>query len=163
MARFLDLRAFILRTRVLSLYRQALRITRRAPEHARDELRKTARAEFEKSRHCDDKQKIRFLISEGKQRLKGAVFIYILQPVLAGVAPAAWPHCRSSDSRTNKDDGNLSSPCPRTNPRAKFLAFVTSKTIKFTEAGCGDLVCVCSCSALQIVEWNVHCKTGECL
>ncbi|WVZ74278.1 hypothetical protein U9M48_022485 [Paspalum notatum var. saurae] len=71
MARFLDLRAFILRTRVLSLYRQALRVTRRAPEHARDELRQTARAEFEKSRHCDDKQKIRFLISEGKQRLKG--------------------------------------------------------------------------------------------
>ena len=36
-----------------------------------DELRQTARAEFEKYGHCDDKQKIRFLISEGKQRLKG--------------------------------------------------------------------------------------------
>jgi hypothetical protein len=36
-----------------------------------DELRKTTRAEFEKYRHCDDNQKIKFLISEGKQRLKG--------------------------------------------------------------------------------------------
>lgn len=71
MARFMDIRAFILRTHVLKLYRQALRITHRAPVHARDELRQTARAEFEKYRHCDDKQKIRFLISEGKQRLKG--------------------------------------------------------------------------------------------
>ena len=36
-----------------------------------DELRQTTRAEFEKYRHCDDTQKIRFSISEGKQRLKG--------------------------------------------------------------------------------------------
>jgi hypothetical protein len=35
MARFMDLRAFILRARVLKLYRQALRVTRRAPEHTR--------------------------------------------------------------------------------------------------------------------------------
>jgi hypothetical protein len=35
MARFMDLRAFILRARVLKLYSQALRIIRRAPEHAR--------------------------------------------------------------------------------------------------------------------------------
>ncbi|TVU27948.1 hypothetical protein EJB05_19453 [Eragrostis curvula] len=70
MAHFMDLRAFIMRTRVLKLYRQALRVTRRAPEHARDELRQTARAEIEKYRDCDDKQKIRFLISEGMQRLK---------------------------------------------------------------------------------------------
>ncbi|KAF8765431.1 hypothetical protein HU200_007229 [Digitaria exilis] len=70
MARFMDLQAFILRSRVLKLYRQAWRITRRAPEHAREELRQTTRAEFVKYLHCDDKQKIRFLISEGKQRLK---------------------------------------------------------------------------------------------
>jgi len=71
MTHFMDLRAFILRARVLKLYSQALRIIRRAPEHAQDELRQTTRAEFEKYRHCDDTQKIRFLISEGKQRLKG--------------------------------------------------------------------------------------------
>uniref|UniRef100_A0A0E0NPY6 LYR motif-containing protein 2 n=1 Tax=Oryza rufipogon TaxID=4529 RepID=A0A0E0NPY6_ORYRU len=71
MAHFMDLRAFILRARVLKLYRQALRMTRRAPVHARDELRQTVRAEIEKNRRCDDKQKIKFLISEGLQRLKG--------------------------------------------------------------------------------------------
>ena len=35
MAQFMDLRAFILRARVLKFYRQALRMTRRAPAHAR--------------------------------------------------------------------------------------------------------------------------------
>lgn len=28
------------------------------------------RQEIEKNRHCDDKQKVRFLLSEGLQRLK---------------------------------------------------------------------------------------------
>lgn len=34
------------------------------------ELRQTMRREIEKNRHCDDKQKVRFLLSEGLQRLK---------------------------------------------------------------------------------------------
>lgn len=34
------------------------------------ELRQAMRQEIEKNRHCDDKQKVRFLISEGLQRLK---------------------------------------------------------------------------------------------
>jgi hypothetical protein len=38
MAQFMDLRAFILRARVLKFYRQALRMTRRAPEHTRGPL-----------------------------------------------------------------------------------------------------------------------------
>ncbi|CAL9176086.1 unnamed protein product [Musa hybrid cultivar] len=71
MVRYLDLQSFIVRARVLKLYRQALRTARRAPTHARDELRQTMRQEIEKNRYCDDKQKIRFLISEGLQRLKG--------------------------------------------------------------------------------------------
>ncbi|CAL9092812.1 unnamed protein product [Musa textilis] len=71
MVRYLDLQSFIVRARVLKLYRQALRTARRAPTHARDELRQTMRQEIEKNRFCDDKQKIRFLISEGLQRLKG--------------------------------------------------------------------------------------------
>ncbi|KAJ6797684.1 uncharacterized protein M6B38_312640 [Iris pallida] len=70
MARSLDLQAFIVRSRVLKLYRQALRITSRAPTHTRDELRQTVRQEMEKNRHCDDKQRIRFLVSEGLRRLK---------------------------------------------------------------------------------------------
>ncbi|XP_020574237.1 uncharacterized protein LOC110020465 [Phalaenopsis equestris] len=66
----LDLKAFIVRARVLKLYRRALRTARRAPPHSRDDLRLTIRLEMEKNRHCDDQQKIRFLISEGLQRLK---------------------------------------------------------------------------------------------
>ncbi|XP_077220379.1 LYR family of Fe/S cluster biogenesis protein isoform X2 [Tasmannia lanceolata] len=66
----LDLQAFIVRARVLKLYRQALRTARRAPSDARDELRQTTRQEMEKNRHCDDKQRVRFLLSEGLKRLK---------------------------------------------------------------------------------------------
>ncbi|XP_062163463.1 uncharacterized protein LOC133870373 isoform X2 [Alnus glutinosa] len=65
-----DLQGFILRARVLKLYRQALRTAGRAPAHAR-ELRQTIRREMENNRNCNDKQKIRFLISEGLERLKG--------------------------------------------------------------------------------------------
>ncbi|OAY63591.1 hypothetical protein ACMD2_06633 [Ananas comosus] len=53
------------------LYRQALRTARRAPAHSRAELRQAMRNEIEKNKHCNDKQKIRFFISEGLQRLKG--------------------------------------------------------------------------------------------
>ncbi|KAK0577290.1 hypothetical protein LWI29_030833 [Acer saccharum] len=66
-----DLQGFILRARVLKLYRQALRTSRRAPPQARGELNQTIRQEMEKNRDCIDKQKIRFLISEGLERLKG--------------------------------------------------------------------------------------------
>ncbi|XP_058098671.1 uncharacterized protein LOC131243369 [Magnolia sinica] len=70
MAISLDFKAFIVRAHVLKLYRQALRTAQRAPIHARAELRRTMRQEMEKNRHCDDKQKVRFLISEGLRRLK---------------------------------------------------------------------------------------------
>ncbi|KAA8537475.1 hypothetical protein F0562_027083 [Nyssa sinensis] len=71
MALSLDLQDFIIRARVLKLYRQALRTTRRAPVHARAELRQTIRQEMENNRNCSDKQKTRFLISQGLERLKG--------------------------------------------------------------------------------------------
>ncbi|KAJ3680475.1 hypothetical protein LUZ60_016753 [Juncus effusus] len=67
----MDLQAFILRARVLKLYRQALRISSRAPLDSRDELRRTIREEIEKNKNCDDKQRIKFFISEGIQKLKG--------------------------------------------------------------------------------------------
>lgn len=35
------------------------------------ELRQTVRQEMENNRNCNDKQRIRFLISEGLARLKG--------------------------------------------------------------------------------------------
>ncbi|XVF63616.1 hypothetical protein PTKIN_Ptkin09bG0100900 [Pterospermum kingtungense] len=71
MVPLLDLQDFLLRARVLKLYRQALRIARRAPDHSRAELRQVIRQEMENNRDCKDKQKIRFLISEGTERLKG--------------------------------------------------------------------------------------------
>ncbi|XVE69671.1 hypothetical protein DITRI_Ditri10aG0009700 [Diplodiscus trichospermus] len=67
----LDLQDFLLRARVLKLYRQALRTARRAPEHSRAELKQVIRQEMESNRDCKDKQRIRFLISEGTDRLKG--------------------------------------------------------------------------------------------
>ncbi|KAI3724530.1 hypothetical protein L2E82_36311 [Cichorium intybus] len=66
-----DLQTFILRARVLKLYRQALRVAKRAPPHTKGELMQTIRQEMEKNRDCNDKQKIRYLISEGMERLKG--------------------------------------------------------------------------------------------
>lgn len=65
-----NLQDFVLRSRVLKLYRQALRIARRAPAHTREELRQTLRQEMENNRNCSDKQRIRFLLSEGLERLK---------------------------------------------------------------------------------------------
>ncbi|KAG2698259.1 LYR motif-containing protein 2 [Juglans microcarpa x Juglans regia] len=65
-----DLQDFIIRARVLKLYRNALRTAQRAPTHARAELRQTIRQEMEINRNCNDKQRIRFLISEGLERLK---------------------------------------------------------------------------------------------
>ncbi|RDX80018.1 hypothetical protein CR513_39483, partial [Mucuna pruriens] len=62
---------FLLRARVLRLYRQALRISGRVPSSARAELRQTIRQEMENNRNCNDKQRIRYLISEGLERLKG--------------------------------------------------------------------------------------------
>ncbi|KAL5557803.1 hypothetical protein UlMin_034014 [Ulmus minor] len=65
-----DLRDFLVRARVLKLYRQALRTAQKAPVHARDELRQTIRQEMESNRDCNDRQRIRYLISDGLERLK---------------------------------------------------------------------------------------------
>ncbi|WMV33282.1 hypothetical protein MTR67_026667 [Solanum verrucosum] len=83
----LSLEDFLVRARVLKLYRHALRISRRAPPHARGEaytwksepisccliradLRQIIRQEMENNRNCNDKQRIRFLISDGIERVK---------------------------------------------------------------------------------------------
>ncbi|KAK4354345.1 hypothetical protein RND71_026539 [Anisodus tanguticus] len=61
---------FLLRARVLKLYRHALRISRRAPSHARADLRQIIRQEMENNRSCNEKQRVRYLISEGLERVK---------------------------------------------------------------------------------------------
>ncbi|CAN1315194.1 LYR motif-containing protein 2 [Linum perenne] len=70
MAGTLDLQGFIVRARVLKLYRKALRVVRRSPDHSRDELKQTVRQEMENNRNCNDRQRIRFLMSDGLERLK---------------------------------------------------------------------------------------------
>uniref|UniRef100_A0A1J3FY11 LYR motif-containing protein 2 n=1 Tax=Noccaea caerulescens TaxID=107243 RepID=A0A1J3FY11_NOCCA len=70
MVHALDLQSFILRARVLKLYRQALKIAQRAPPDVRGELKQSIRQEMEKNSECNDKQKIRYLISEGLEKVK---------------------------------------------------------------------------------------------
>ncbi|PWA81758.1 hypothetical protein CTI12_AA183840 [Artemisia annua] len=65
-----DLQTFILRARVLKLYRQSLRVAKRAPAPSKGELVQTIRQEMENNRDCNDSQRIRYLISEGMERLK---------------------------------------------------------------------------------------------
>ncbi|CAN7003832.1 unnamed protein product [Brassica oleracea var. botrytis] len=65
MVNALDLQSFILRARVLKLYRKALKIAHRAPPQARGELKQSIRQEMETNSECKDKQKIRYLTSEG--------------------------------------------------------------------------------------------------
>ncbi|XP_024518829.1 uncharacterized protein LOC112341985 [Selaginella moellendorffii] len=66
----LDFRAFILRSRAIAVYRSGLRLTKRAPSSSRDELKNTIRAEMEKNRAVTDPAAIRYLISDGLQRIK---------------------------------------------------------------------------------------------
>lgn len=66
----MELQFFVLRSHALRLYRSALRTARRAPQHARAELQHTMREEMERNRNTQEPHAIRFLISEGTQRLK---------------------------------------------------------------------------------------------
>ncbi|KAM3397438.1 hypothetical protein P3S68_000950 [Capsicum galapagoense] len=66
----LALEDFLIRARVLKLYRHALRISRKEPSHARADLRQIIRQEMENNRNCNDKQRIQFLISDGLERVK---------------------------------------------------------------------------------------------
>lgn len=66
----LDLRAFLLRGHSLRLFRAALRSARRAPAYSREDLERTIREEFELHRLEGNAQTIRFLLSDGLQRLK---------------------------------------------------------------------------------------------
>lgn len=62
----LTLSHFLLRQRVLSLYRSIIRACRRLPPSTRDEMRLYAREEFEQRRNEGDLRTIRYLLSTGK-------------------------------------------------------------------------------------------------
>ena len=67
----LSFKRFLLRQRVLALYRSILRATASLPRTSttRAEVRKYARDEFERNRGVEDEGKIRFLVRVGKEDL----------------------------------------------------------------------------------------------
>ncbi|EFQ99819.1 hypothetical protein MGYG_02831 [Nannizzia gypsea CBS 118893] len=63
----LNLEQFLIRQRVLSLWRDILRSTKRIPNSStKHELRSFARGEFERHRNVTDAGHIRYLLSTGK-------------------------------------------------------------------------------------------------
>ena len=63
---------FLLRSRVLSLYRSILRGTGRIVDATtREETRRFARAEFERHRGVEDSGHVRYLLSTGKTEWEG--------------------------------------------------------------------------------------------
>ena len=66
--RFPTLAQFLLRSRVLALYRSIVRATNRIPPSSstRAEMKKFAREEFDRHRGVADASKIRYLLSTGK-------------------------------------------------------------------------------------------------
>lgn len=66
--RFPTLAQFLLRNRVIALYRSIVRSTNRIPRTSstRAEMKRYAREEFERHRAITDESKIRYLLSTGK-------------------------------------------------------------------------------------------------
>ncbi|KAL9138158.1 MAG: hypothetical protein Q9175_000629 [Cornicularia normoerica] len=62
----LSLDHFLLRQRVLSLYRTTVRACHKIPPPTREEMKKYAREEFEQHKAVEDLRKIRYLLSTGK-------------------------------------------------------------------------------------------------
>ncbi|EME89547.1 uncharacterized protein MYCFIDRAFT_125355 [Pseudocercospora fijiensis CIRAD86] len=66
----LTLEHFLQRQRVVALWRDCVRAINKIPPSAtKDEMRHFARHEFERFRHIDDLQHIRYLLSTGKTQL----------------------------------------------------------------------------------------------
>lgn len=67
-SRFPTLAQFLLRSRVLALYRSTVRATNQIPHNSptRIEMKRFAREEFERHRAVTDESKIRYLLSTGK-------------------------------------------------------------------------------------------------
>ena len=60
---------FILRQRVIALWRDIVRTADRLPKGSRYEMKKFAREEFERNRGVSDSVQIRYLVSTGKTQL----------------------------------------------------------------------------------------------
>jgi len=67
----MTLRQFMMRSQVLSLYREALRAIKLVDnESERDYLRKWVRDDFEANRHHTDEAVIRMVLTQGKNQVK---------------------------------------------------------------------------------------------
>ena len=72
----LSLDHFLIRQRVLALYRDILRACYKIPPPAREEMKLYAREEFEQRKDVEDLRKIRYLLSTGKaefDKLRGQI------------------------------------------------------------------------------------------
>jgi len=72
----LSLDHFLIRQRVLALYRSIMRESRTIPSPTREEMRGYAKEEFERHREVEDLRNIRYLLSAGKaemDRIRGQV------------------------------------------------------------------------------------------
>ena len=65
----LSFKAFVLRGRVISQYREFMRALRQAPESTGDELRGQVRGAFRQHQHERDSATIKALLAEGKKQL----------------------------------------------------------------------------------------------
>ncbi|KAL4539191.1 hypothetical protein Ndes2526B_g02549 [Nannochloris sp. 'desiccata'] len=65
-----SLQDFIFRGEALKLYREFIRITRSAPKQSQGELRAEVRREFDAHREVPDRHTQKFLLSDGRTRLK---------------------------------------------------------------------------------------------
>jgi hypothetical protein len=70
MAEPLSLSYFVLRAQARKQYREALRIAMRAPREVRSDLKCAIRSETEGAGPATSAKQLRFLLSDGKQRLK---------------------------------------------------------------------------------------------
>ncbi|KAF6223104.1 hypothetical protein HO173_013317 [Letharia columbiana] len=62
----LSLDHFLLRQRVISLYRKIVRACHKIPPPTKEEMKRYAREEFEQHKAVEDLRKIRYLLSTGK-------------------------------------------------------------------------------------------------
>ena len=74
-----SLQHFLLRQRVINLYRSIMRATNQIPKTSstRQEMKTFAREEFERNRHVSDMVQIRYLVSTGRtelEKMMGYVF-----------------------------------------------------------------------------------------
>lgn len=65
-----ELQQFVLRSQVISLYRQFVRAVRGLPAGPRGEVLQQVRSEFERYKQAPDLYAVKYHLSDGRERLK---------------------------------------------------------------------------------------------